>query len=462
LNYTHVAATYDGAELRVYLNGEVQGVKPMSGSLMASSTPLTIGSHFSGTGFLGASLDEVRVWDTVRTEMQIRSGLHTRMANFASPYLKAYYRFDESGAISYTADASGNCNSALINGAATTAASSIPLGTPIVAMQTISASGSTPVAGASLSINAYNQAGSNDYYVHVFPGTPIGTSPIVAPGGVTNVHDKNWIIYRYGSGTMDSAEVAFTVSAILPSTSISDVHLYTRGVGENGGWMHTRTEAFSVDATTEVAAMNLLASEFNQQFVLGGNNGSLPVELLHFTGRANGGDALLKWATASEQNNAGFTIERSVDGKSYTKVAFVKGKGTSTVTTNYSTVDAKAFANSGSTTLYYRLIQTDENGKTSRSNSVRVTLNQMASSELDIYPNPFVNEVSLKADIAKAGQAKMVVVDITGRKVLDMTTNVESGIQTLETKGLEQLPKGVYMLSLTIDGETTTHKLLKH
>ena len=54
----------------------------------------------------------------------------------------------------------------------------------------------------------------------------------------------------------------------------------------------------------------------------------LPVELLSFEAKNNDKTVDLTWTTASEGNNAGFDIERSADGKTFEKIGFVKGNGT--------------------------------------------------------------------------------------------------------------------------------------
>lgn len=56
-------------------------------------------------------------------------------------------------------------------------------------------------------------------------------------------------------------------------------------------------------------------------------NGRLPVELASFDVVTNDRQAQLSWTTASETNNAGFAVQRKVNG-SFEKVGFVAGAGT--------------------------------------------------------------------------------------------------------------------------------------
>ena len=48
----------------------------------------------------------------------------------------------------------------------------------------------------------------------------------------------------------------------------------------------------------------------------------LPVELTSFTANAVDGKVMIAWETATEINNAGFSIERSADNKKFSEVNF--------------------------------------------------------------------------------------------------------------------------------------------
>ena len=77
----HVAATYDGNIMRLYLNGEEwRNPKHYRGRLSIYKTPLDIGVGRKGSGnpdrpFKG-KLSEVRIWNVARTANQIRAAMH--------------------------------------------------------------------------------------------------------------------------------------------------------------------------------------------------------------------------------------------------------------------------------------------------------------------------------------------------------------------------------------------------
>jgi hypothetical protein len=75
--WTHVATTYDGARLRLFVNGAQVTSAAQTGTLRSSSNPLQIGGNaFFGQYFSGR-IDEVRVYDTALTASEIQSDMNT-------------------------------------------------------------------------------------------------------------------------------------------------------------------------------------------------------------------------------------------------------------------------------------------------------------------------------------------------------------------------------------------------
>ncbi len=97
------------------------------------------------------------------------------------------------------------------------------------------------------------------------------------------------------------------------------------------------------------------------------------------------------WGTLPDQ---GVEVERSVDGKSFEQVGFVKGAGNSNQLLNYNLRDVKAFASAQNNTLYYRLKQVDMNGAFTYSPVVMVSNEAGNSSQLHqlIFDNDDVDD----------------------------------------------------------------------
>ena len=100
------------------------------------------------------------------------------------------------------------------------------------------------------------------------------------------------------------------------------------------------------------------------------SNTVIPVELTTFKAKAFNNTTLLSWNTASERNNQGFTIERSNNGSTFTAIGQVKGNGSTSTAHDYTFIDESPLWGLG--VNYYRLRQTDFDGKTTLSSTVSV------------------------------------------------------------------------------------------
>jgi hypothetical protein len=120
----------------------------------------------------------------------------------------------------------------------------------------------------------------------------------------------------------------------------------------------------------------------------------LPVDLISFTGEVEGDKVRLKWTTTNEINNAHFTVEHSTDGTNFNSVNKISGAGNSTQISQYSTVHYTPTMGKS----YYRLKQTDYDGKTNYSDQIAVTIKTTDDLILNISPNPFSNVTTISSN----------------------------------------------------------------
>ncbi len=93
------------------------------------------------------------------------------------------------------------------------------------------------------------------------------------------------------------------------------------------GWHHTGTNFLNVPNTTNHSGTITRFTTTGEDVTgldFGINDPSLlPVSLISFDAYKAGNVVILKWATASELNNEGYSIERSADGSIWEEIAFV-------------------------------------------------------------------------------------------------------------------------------------------
>jgi glucose/arabinose dehydrogenase len=74
--WTHVAGTYDGSTLRIFVNGNLEASQPASGSLQVSSAPVRIGGNTYANEFFPGRIDDVRIYDRALGEAEIEHDMN--------------------------------------------------------------------------------------------------------------------------------------------------------------------------------------------------------------------------------------------------------------------------------------------------------------------------------------------------------------------------------------------------
>jgi hypothetical protein len=170
-----------------------------------------------------------------------------------------------------------------------------------------------------------------------------------------------------------------------------------------------------------------------------GGNAPLPITLLDFKAEPTADLKSIKvsWVTGTEVNNHYFTIERSADGKNWDEVDHVNGSGNSSSPISYNLTDYQPLDG----TSYYRLRQTDYDGKTMTFQPVKVRLNNDGH-KLMVYPNPASNQINVSW---KNSDFSIIIYDQKGGEVLRFQ-NSSYGLD------ISKLNRGQYLLKVS-DGE---------
>jgi hypothetical protein len=113
----HVAGTWDGSTLSIYVDGILEASMPWSNPADGSLNSTLIARYYgSGAYYYQGYMDEVRIWNVARTQAEIRTDMH-RELQFPTleANLVAYYKFNQTAGTTLPDRSSNGNNGTLIN-----------------------------------------------------------------------------------------------------------------------------------------------------------------------------------------------------------------------------------------------------------------------------------------------------------------------------------------------------------
>ena len=252
-------------------------------------------------------------------------------------------------------------------------------------------------------------------------------------------------IYVGGRGSLSIPTVAISGAAAIMGKDM-------------GGWFNCETMTISSGKVACVdGGCNFDSDNYEDMpgaLDLAGS-AALPVELLYFKAKRNLDEMLIvNWATAVEVNNDYFSIEMSVDGKTWKSIGEVKGAGNSDVTIEYDWSSEKVEANGS---IYIRLKQTDFDGSFTYSEIESVTMNKKETKlEVNIYPNPATEYVVIEG-IAADATPQITLINMQGQQI--NITSIDQGSNT-RVNIPSQLPAGSYGLLIQAGDHVQTERIM--
>jgi hypothetical protein len=180
-----------------------------------------------------------------------------------------------------------------------------------------------------------------------------------------------------------------------------------------------------------------VAEVFNAPDVISDDNcgSALPVELINFSARRSGRFVDLNWETVTENNNAYFEIQRSLDGLDFVSLGKVNGAGTSLELVNYSFEDLDPYNG----TSFYRIKQVDFDGISSYSEVRSVEF----EGALHIFPNPTSGKLFVYGQ--PNDLSSLQIVDLLGKDKSELieTADFRAGSVCID---FSDLSPGIYLL----------------
>lgn len=178
----------------------------------------------------------------------------------------------------------------------------------------------------------------------------------------------------------------------------------------------------------------------------------LPVQLVSFAGQLLGRAVHLTWQTASEASSAYFEVEASADGRRFAPVGRVAAAGSSQQARRYQ-FDCPSVAAGSS---YYRLRQVDLDGSAHYSATVVV---QAGAAAVEVFPSCFADYLTVR--LPATGVASLTLLAADGRVVRQQALPTSPEAQETALAGLADLPAGLYLLRVVVDGQPMVQRVVK-
>ncbi len=183
----------------------------------------------------------------------------------------------------------------------------------------------------------------------------------------------------------------------------------------------------------------------------------LPLELISFEAFAKREDAKLRWETANEVAFAGFEIERSFDGVTFEKIAWVASTTLEGEGAQYEYVDENVQSDAY---VYYRLNMLDLDGTSIHSKIREVKFGQNDFSSVSIQPNPVKGEFELSFETNLADPATIQIVNTLGQVVFQQNEKIQEGFNRIAIDAAS-LSAGMYMVEVRQGPYRFTRKFVK-
>lgn len=173
----------------------------------------------------------------------------------------------------------------------------------------------------------------------------------------------------------------------------------------------------------------------------------LPLELRSFTASPDGCSARLRWESSYEKQMAGYDVERSVDGTTWTVIARVPAMN-SDVRQVYEFIDKDAPRGG----IQYRLRMVGMSDEISFSAIAAVRAGCQGNAAFSVSPNPASGTLSCSfATIPESGaQVGLCLFDLAGRVVAREPANNLSG--AVAGFSLPKLSPGLYLVQAMVNG----------
>lgn len=416
-----ITQDFNGTSIDQYVDGKAAGTVPYNNTIKDWSE---FGIGRQATESLDGDLSEIIVY---------RTSLNSAQRIITDNYLAAKYGLSLSNNDLYTQDNIANGNFDFeVAGIGRVNASNIHSDAQGTGMVRI-------LNPSELDDNEFLIWGHNN-------GLAQAVKMVDVPFGIQARFERVWRASEVNSSgaavNVGSIDIRFDLTG-LGSVTTSDLRLLVDS--DNDGVFNDETPisgATSLGGNMyQFSGVSAIAN--NLRFTLGTLNSShtpLPIELLNFVAsQRNDKSVKLEWQTATEINNDYFTIDRSSNGFEWKKIAKVAGAGNSKTLLNYSSKDQNPIVG----VSYYRLKQTDFDGRYSYSPIRSVVFDKLETVQTKLYPNPTNNQITLLGNEAELKE--IFIYNVWGQNVTELTKQTVNQVTKIIID-LSELNFGTYFI----------------
>lgn len=267
--------------------------------------------------------------------------------------------------------------------------------------------------------------------------------------GILALNYKNPGIGQWSDGNAGAAAnptPSNTVQVVKRSAEAGTYPWYFTFAGAGSAGEYTPSNVDATVSSREIGSFSY--------FTLGYSfNSILPVKLLGFESRIIGGEAALSWKIADAKNLAGFEIQHSRDGNTFTGLAFLPSGG--------GTIYGYLHKMIPFGTHYYRLLVKETNGNSFFSQILQLVVNKPATQIMGLA-NTVVKTDAMVKILSSANQpAYAAIKDLLGRTIHQQVLQLKAGLNQLPVAA-GKLAAGMYFITIvTGDKATETLKFVK-
>lgn len=288
------------------------------------------------------------------------------------------------------------------------------------------------------------------------------TASVTIPGapGLPQIFPLDVNVHK--SGNMENND-SVTVEYFKNGVSVIKARKAATQIINNDTSFHfsvsaTGTDIISVTVTYSNNVANIEKWFLKDGDICLGMTTIMPIELISFNAQTENDRVKLFWITASEKDNDYFLVEKSQNGASFQKVAVIDGAGTSNSRKNYSAYDNHPVFG----TSYYRLKQTDFDGKFEYSDAVSVSVNFSSTTcKFKVIPNPCSPQCTVQMNGCQEENISVALVDAMGNEVYS-NIPVSEGNKSFTIDPTNNLKPGVYILTGRGQNEKPSQRIMVH